>query len=193
MFAIAALGVFAFSYHLGNRYARPTFNELTIYVLPQPTPIAPFELNDEQGKPFDHHSLQGFWNLVMAGDLETAACKSLLVRYVLAWNNLAVTPEMQKMTRVVFLNMSREQKAPAELKPAIDFYNPLFTAVDGDDTQRRRFGEQIGISSSALQPGMACDSHNSVVALISPNGYLVALLTGITDPALIARELLTFY
>jgi len=192
LFALAALSVFAFSYYLGNRYARPGHDSLQAFVLPEPQKIEAFKLVDKEGRVFDEKSFEGHWNFVMAGDLRDENCRSLLVRYVLAWNYLASDPKLQKKTRVVFLDMTDPPKSDGQLKSEIDFFNPAFTAVDGPDPERRKLARQLGISKAVLDRGIECDSQNSVVALINPDGYLLALFTAVTDPAVIAKDLRFF-
>ena len=192
LFALAALSVFVFSYYLGNRYARPGHDSLQAFVLPEPQKITPFRLVDKEGKIFNENSFEGYWNFVMAGDLKDEKCRSLLVRYVLAWNYLAADPKLQKKTRVVFLNMTNPPLTAGQLKAGIDFFNPAFTTLDGPDTERRKLARQMGISRTTLDRGTECDSQNSVVALINPDGYLLALFTAVTDPAVIAKDLRFF-
>ena len=192
LFALAALAVFATSYYLGNRYARPGRVDLQAFELPQPQKIHPFRLNDKNGKVFDAQALRGHWNFVMAGDLEHPECRSLLVRYVLAWNYLATDPKLQKRTRVVFVD-TRDPPLPSEeLKKLIEFFNPTFTAVNGSPPEWKRLLAQLGFPRQSLEKGIECDSQNGVVALINPDGYLLALFTAVTDPAVIASDLRFF-
>ena len=192
LFAFAALSVFAFSYYLGNRYARPGHDDLQAFAFPEPQRISSFILVDKEGNDFDEQAFQGYWNFVMAGNLGSETCRSLLVRYVLAWNYLAADPELQKRTRVVFLNMTAPAMPAEQLKRQIEFFNPAFTAVDGPDSERRKLARQLGIPETVLDRESECDSQNSVVALITPDGYLIALFTAITDPSVIARDLRFF-
>ncbi len=192
LFALAALAVFTFSYYLGNRYARPGHDRLQAFVFPEPQQVVPFRLVDKNGAPFTENAFRGHWNFVVTGDLEQERCRPLLFRYVLAWNYLANEPKLQEKTRVVFLDLGREPRTPEELKQFIDFYNPAFTAIDGDAGQKRRLARQLGVPEAALERGVQCDSQNGVVALISPDGVLLALFTGVTDPAAIARDLRFF-
>lgn len=192
LFAFAALSVFAFSYYLGNRYARPGHDELQAFLFAEPQKIRTFSLVDKNGNPFDEKAFGGYWNFVMAGDLDDDNCRSLLVRYVLAWNYLAPDPELQKKTRVVFLDTRTPPRPPQELKNRIEFFNPAFTAIGGAERERNRLARQLGIAEAELAGGIECDSQNSVVALINPDGYLLALFTAVTDPSVIARDLRFF-
>lgn len=191
LFALSALAVFATSYYLGNRYARPGGTDLQAFALPQPQKIQPFQLRDKNGEMFDARSFEGHWNFVMAGDLKHEECRSLLVRYVLAWNHLAAKPKLQKKTRVVFLDTA-DPLPSQELKTLIEFFNPAFTAVNGKREEWAKLAAQLGISRQSIDSGIPCDSRNGVVALINPDGYLLALFTAVTDPATIASDLLFF-
>ncbi len=192
LFALAAVAVFGASYYLGNRYARPGSGALQAFVFPEPRPLEDFRLTDEQGHPFTPDSLEGHWNFLIPGDLDQERCRPLLFRYVLAWNYLAGDPKLQEKTRVVFIDMAREPRRPETLKTFIDFYNPAFTAVTGPWADRERLARRLGVSARALETGVGCDPDNAVVGLADPDGVLLALFTGVTDPAAIARDLRFF-
>ncbi len=192
LFAFMAVGVFALSYYLGNRYARPAMANLQAFPFPDPQPVIDFQLVDKNGEPFDRNSLLGHWNFLVAGTMDHRQCRPLMFRYILAWNHLAGEPKLQKKTRVVFLDLARQEQDPKELKAFIDFYNPAFTALTGPFEERHRLARQMGIPKQVLEQGVRCDSQNAVVALINPDGYLLALFTGVTDPAAIAHDLRFF-
>ncbi len=191
-FALAAVAVFTFSYYLGNRYAHPRRGQIQAFAFPDPVKVAPFRLVDKEGNPFTEADLLGHWNFVVTGDLDRGQCRTLLFRYVLAWNDLAARPKLQRKTRVVFLALGRKSRSPAELKKFIDFFNLAFTAIDGAPAQKEALARQLGVPESALRDGVRCDSQNGVVALIDPKGFLLALFTGVTDPAVIAHDLRYF-
>ncbi len=188
IFAVFAAVVFIASYYLGNQYARPLVSQTRATLLPTPKIMAGFELSDKYGEPFTTKSFKDFWNFVMVGNLQDSGCDSLLRLYVMAWNQLAAKPELQKKTRVVFVDDSQPNKTPAQLRKHIDFYNPMFTAATGKQEQLDNLGEQIGIFANTR----SCSPGNSVVALVNPEGYLLALFTGITDPITIAADLQYF-
>jgi len=185
LFAVFAVGIFVASYYLGNQYARPLTHDLGATVLPQPEKIREFHLVDKNGDPFTSQSLKNFWNFVIVGSLQDTGCDSLLRLYVQAWNNLAHKPALQRQTRVVFIDPGLSAQQPEQWKQAIEFYNPAFTAVSGEQEEIRKLGRQIGLFTETT----ACSTSGSVVALINPEGYLLALFTGETDPRRIAADL----
>jgi len=184
VFAVFAIAVFAASYYLGNQYARPLVTDIDAAILPRPEKIPPFHLTDKNGAPFTRQSLENFWNFLIVGNLQEPGCDRLLRTYVSAWNNLAHKPELQKTTRVVFIQKNRPAEKPEQLKPAIEFYNPAFTALFGGREETQRLVRQLGLYDEAA----SC----KVAALISPDGYLLALFTKTADPAGIARDLQYF-
>jgi protein SCO1/2 len=188
IFALFAAVVFVASYYLGNQYARPLLTDISATVLPDPEKIHEFQLSDKYGEPFTSQSFKNFWNFVMVGNLHDSGCDSLLRLYVMAWNQLASHPELQKKTRIVFIDSSQPGKTPQQLRKAIGFYNPAFTAATGTTEEINDLGQQLGLIAA---PGN-CIPDTSVVALIDPEGYMLALFTGLTDPALIARDLQYF-
>ena len=188
IFAVFAVIIFIASYYLGNQHARPLTTDINAAILPQPEKIRPFHLTDKNGRPFTRQSLENFWNFLIIGNLQDTGCDSLLRAYVMAWNNLAHKPELQKKTRVVFIHTGLPAKRPEQLKQAIEFYNPAFTAAFGAQKEIHALGRQIGLYHEAT----SCNLDSSVVALISPDRYLLALFTGMTDPADIAGDLQYF-
>ncbi len=188
LFAVSAVGVFFLSYYLGNRYARHGLDGLQAFIFPRPAAVTQFSLVDKNGAPFDETAFKGHWNFLLTGMPDRNRCRSLLFRYMMAWNYLAGDPKLQQKTRVVFLDTSETPTPPGRLKAFIDFYNPAFTAITGAASQRRRLARQIGLPKGDLS-GVQCDSQNGVVALINPDGMLLALFTGVTDPKAIAHDL----
>lgn len=189
LFAVFAVAVFIASYYLGNQYARPLTADTSATVLSRPERITDFQLVDKNGEAFSRQSFESFWNFVVVGNLQDAGCDSLLRLYVMAWNNLAHKPALQKNTRVVFVQTGTSLEEPAQLKQAIEFYNPAFTAVSGEKAQIRRLARQIGLYDAATP----CNPDSNTVALINPEGYLLALFSGVSDPADIARDLQYFH
>ena len=185
LLAIMAAVIFALSYYLGNRYGRPMMADLQIWAFPEPQGVAGFTLEDKNGDIFNRESLEGHWNFLMAGDLEDPGCRKLLRLYVFAWNRLAHDMPLQKQTRVVFLQTTPMPRA--DMKQAVEFFNPAFTAISGDAKEMQRITRQIGLPDTGLLPS-SCSIEKSAVALINPDGFLVALFTGLTDPVVIAHD-----
>jgi len=185
LFATAAALVFALSYYLGNQYARPLLADLQAIALPSPEKIRNFSLTDKFGEAFDRDSLAGHWNFLMAGDIDDPGCRDLLRLYVLAWNRLAHDIPLQKKTRVVFLQT--RPMDTGQLKSAIEFFNPAFTALQGSEQTLGALTRQMGLPREQRLPA-SCSVEKSAVALINPDGFLIALFTGLTDPAVIAHD-----
>lgn len=188
LFALLAAVVFIASYYLGNQYARPVTKDISATVLAQPEKISDFQLTDDDGEVFTPRSFESFWNFVIVGNLQAPSCDSLLRLYVMAWNNLAHKPALQKKTRVVFVHSGADLKKPEQLKQAIAFFNPAFVAVSGAEEAVQRLAQQLGLHNGKT----SCATDSNTVALISPDGYLLALFTGATDPVRIARDLQYF-
>lgn len=188
LFALLAALVFIASYYLGNQYARPLLKNMDATVLPTPQKVTNIAFTDENGQIFTAASFRDFWNFVLVGNLDDEGCDSLLRLYVSAWNYLAVKPALQKSTRVVFVHTGGNPAETKELKQRIDFYNPAFTALRGDQREIQKLEKQIGLTSDTTH----CHLESSTVALINPEGYLLALFTGAKDPAQIASDLQYF-
>jgi cytochrome oxidase Cu insertion factor (SCO1/SenC/PrrC family) len=185
LLAVMAALIFALSYYLGNRYGRPVMADLQAWTFPQPQRVVDFTLRDKDGKIFNQDNLRDHWNFLMTGNLEDPGCRKLLRLYVYAWNHLAHDLPLQEQTRVVFLQTTGMPRAV--MKQAVEFYNPVFTAVSGDAKAMERITRQIGLPDAHLLPS-SCSIEKSAVALINPDGFLVALFTGLTDPAVIAHD-----
>ncbi len=188
--ALMAALIFTLSYYLGNQYARPLLADLQAVALPSPERIRDFSLTDKYGEPFGGDSLRGYWNFVMAGDLDDPGCRDLLRLYVFAWNRLAHELPLQKKTRVVFLQTSAMETG--HMKQAIEFFNPAYTALSGSARELETLTRQMGLPADRPLPS-SCSIEKSAVALINPDGFLIALFTGLTDPAVIAHDQEYFY
>ena len=188
--ALMAAVIFALSYYLGNQYARPLLAELQALPLPSPEKVRDFSLADKYGEPFSRDSLRGYWNFVMVGDLHDPGCQDLLRLYVFAWNRLAHDLPLQKKTRVVFMQTSAMETR--DMKQAIEFFNPAYTALSGSERELETLTRQMGLPADRPLPS-SCSIEKSAVALINPDGFLIALFTGLTDPAVIAHDLEYFH
>lgn len=188
IFAILGLGVFLFSYQLGNRYAQPEKPDTSAFLLPEPLAFEPFSLVDEDGAAFSSGDFKGTWTLVMPGDHRLESCKRLVARYVLAWNRLAHDKPLQDMTRVAFLSLVPTAHSNNELKSFIEFMHPDFIGLSGEENEVRQFAAQLGLAESGNK-SVQCDELDSIVALINPQSQLSALFTGVSDPAIIAHDL----
>lgn len=189
-FAVLGLAVFLFSYQLGNRYAQPEKPDTTALLLDDPIPLKTISLIDEEGAPFHTRNLEKHWTLVIIGDHRLDSCRQLLTRYVLTWNRLAHDESLQSMTRVAFLSLSPGEISPDELKSTIEFAHPDFIALTGKQDDLRQFAVQLGLSQAAEKP-VECSDLDSIVSLIDPDARIRAIFTGLTDPAVIARDLET--
>ncbi|QFY89867.1 hypothetical protein D5125_10385 [Magnetovirga frankeli] len=158
-FAIA-VGLFVFSYWLGNRYKAPDLPQLQALLLSPAQPLPRFALRqDGQALPFAQ--AVDDWLLLWGGPLGEAD----LQRLISAHNRLADEARLQGRFRVWLLE-------PCEL-PLPPFIQPR--QLDAEQRQRLYRHWQLG-------PGQ------NLLFLVNPQARLQAVFTGIGSGATMARD-----
>ncbi len=179
--------------YLGHLYQRERLEGLSATVLPEPRPTQPFNLVDQNGKPFTADDLKGHWNFLFFGYTQCPdVCPTALAQLSQVYNRLAERPELQKRSRAVFISVDPARDTPAKLKQFVGYFNPEFLGVTGSDAEIAKLTHQFGIfvERHAPAPGSkdyAVD-HTAVTTLVDPEGRTVAIFSSISDPARVAHD-----
>ncbi|MGD8309074.1 MAG: SCO family protein [Chromatiales bacterium] len=191
---LAAL-MFYMGYYLGNVYQRDELEGLSATVLSTPQPVEPFDLVDHRGKPFTRESLEGQWDLVFFGFTHCPdVCPITMTLLARAYNRLAERPELQEHTRAVFVSVDPARDTPEKLKEFVEYFNPEFVGVTGSAEEIDKIASQFHIYYQVHQPaddsGDYAVDHSAAVLLIDPKGRLAAIFSSISDPKVLAGDLI---
>jgi protein SCO1/2 len=187
----AALGI-ALAYLVSAQRA-PALSALLL--LPEPRPIAAFELVDGAGRPFSPERLQGRWSLVFFGFTHCPdVCPSALYDLDLASRQLAEAGDgTGPGHQVVFVSVDPERDTPERIAQYVAYFNPGFIGVTGAHDQLEALTAQLGIGYRVEEHAAGSERydvlHSASVVLIDPRGRLRGAFPPPLDAPAIARDL----
>lgn len=155
-------------------------------ILDRASPLQAFTLDDHDGKPFTADELKGRWSLVLAGFTHCPdVCPFTLanLEQVIAELGLRLRPD--RIPLVVFLAVDPDRDR-ANLKDYVQQFHPDFIGVTGalDQIERALKGiDAVAVRSKPDARGSYNVSHSAAVAVVDPQGRLVAKLNPPFDPA----------
>jgi len=180
-FVLGAMGLFLLGYQWGNEYQRrhaepPAINGVLVQ---PPAAIPGFRLEDPLGRPFDQETLAAGWTLLTFGDLSGAQGQLAIQRLIDVYNRVAEEADLQEVLRLVLVTTT---DAP---NLARDFarLSPALYVLWGEVEELKRLGDALGAGGEA-EPALY---------VFAPGGYLVALLSGRDDGAVLAADLIALY
>jgi protein SCO1/2 len=193
LLAVALLALVG-GYWLGNHYQRPSLEGISATLLPEPRPIGGFSLRDDNGKPFGPQQLRGHWTFVFFGYTHCPdICPDTLYRMVQVFNRLAVDPDLQKDTRMVFVSVDPQRDTPEVLHDYVRYFHPDFTGVTGPEEELLPFARQFSVVYMKQAPAEGSDNylvdHSAAILLVDPDGQLHGIFSGVQDPGTIAADL----
>lgn len=185
--------MFYMGYYLGNVYQRDKLEGLSATVLPEPWTLEPFELVDHRGEPFTGENLKGQWDFVFFGFTHCPdVCPMSMTLLAQAYNRLAERPELQRRTRAVFVSVDPERDTPEKLRDFVGYFNPEFVGVTGSAEEIKRVADQLHIYYQIHEPvdgsGDYAVDHSAAILLVDPEGRMIALFTGASDPTVLAGD-----
>ncbi len=143
------------------------------FVFPEALELAPFTLIDQHKQVFTNEDLNGTWSLFFIGfTFCPDVCPTTL-------NKLAtVYPELKKIAplQVVFLSVDPQRDTPDKLLNYVNFFNPEFKALTGEQTQILPLSRSLGLTYAMVGEGDNYQVDHSVsYVLVSPQGKRVAV------------------
>ena len=160
-------------------------------VYPQPRPIPPFSLDGPEGSRIGPDTLAGRWNLVFVGFTHCPdicpTTLSLLGQAVKPFESALPAEQPQ----VLFVSVDPERDTPEIAAEYARFFGPDFLAGTADHERLLPFTRSLGMvyMQSPLEGGDYTVDHSSSLAVINPQGQLVAVMRPPLDPQKIAADL----
>jgi protein SCO1/2 len=174
-----------------------------LLLLPEPRPIAAFELVDGAGWPFSPERLRGHWSLAFFGFTNCPdVCPSALYDLDLASRrlveaNIGARAEARdgvgSTHQVVFVSVDPERDTPERIAQYVAYFNPGFIGVSGAHDQLAALTAQLGIAYRVEEHAPGSERydvvHSASVVLIDPRGRLRGAFPPPLDAPAIARDL----
>lgn len=168
--ALAALAAMGLGVYAASRWyaPRPLPPVASGTLLPEPRPVAPFLLTDQDGRPFGNAQLEGHWTLLFAGFTH---CPDICPTTLALMKQLAA--RLPPALHYLFLSVDPERDTPTQLKAYVTYFSPAITGVTGPHEQIDLLTRSLSLTYLKI-PG-ATDreytvDHSAALVLLDPNG-----------------------
>jgi len=164
-------------------------------LLPQPKPLLPFRLIDQDGRPFTLDNLRGHWTFFVIGYTSCPdVCPTLMATFQ-AIDRLITPVGTKPVADFLFVSVDPERDSPAQLGKYVHYFNPRFLGATGTDDVLRALTGQLGllyrrVEGQKTAMGYLID-HSASMLLIDPEAGLSAIFSSPQDPQLIAEDFAT--
>lgn len=158
---------------------------------PQPRPVPSFSLDGPEGSSIGPERLAGRWNLVFLGFTH---CPDICPA-TLALVGQAVKPfageAPARQPQVLFVSVDPERDTADLAADYARHFDPQFLAATADHDRLQPFTRSLGMvyMQRPLEGGGYTVDHSSSLAVIDPEGRLVAVMRPPLDPQKIAGDL----
>lgn len=163
-------------------------------LLPQLKTLPPFSLTDQHGRPFTNETLQGHWTFLNFGYTHCPDICPTTLAMLGAMDKQLLPARESTRYQVAFISIDPERDSRQRLAEYIDYFEPSFLGVTGDDSELKRLTQPLGIlyakvmtENSAM--GYVMD-HSASIILIDPQGQYHALFSPPHDPGVMADDFL---
>jgi protein SCO1/2 len=171
----------------------PQLQQATL--LPQPKPLAEFNLTDHREEDFTLEDLRGHWTLTFFGYTHCPdVCPTSLAAMAQVMDRLEAGEASGPLPRGLFVSVDPQRDTPQQLASYVPYFDPEFTGVTGDPEQIRSLTRQLGILYMKSGDSGGGDDylidHSAGIVLFDPDGRFHALFSVPHDPARIASDFL---
>lgn len=178
--------------------ATPTVSHIetrSATLLPQLRSLQPFSLSDQHGRPFTNQTLQGRWTFLSFGYTNCPdICPTTLAMLTSMGRQIDASGNSTDY-QIAFVSVDPERDTQQRLEEYIDFFNPAFLGVTGDDSELQRLTRPLGIlyakvTTEKSAMGYVMD-HSASIVLVDPQGRYHALFSSPHDPDDMAQDFIT--
>jgi protein SCO1/2 len=149
----------------------------------------PFQLVDQNGKPFSDGNLKGKWHLVFFGYTHCPdTCPTALNDLALALDRLG---ERRAEVAIVYISVDPERDTPDVLKSYVASFDAPIIALTGSSEQVAQAARayRVYYAKHARADGDYDMDHSAVIYLMDPQGRFTATFTPDSTPEAIASRL----
>lgn len=161
-------------------------------IYPEARPIQPFELAGAGGEAFTEADLKGNMTLLFFGFTNCPdICPDTLSVLAQAMDKLE-TMRVEKRPEVVFVSVDPQRDAGGTMQDYVDYFDPGFRAVTGDDQALAGLTDQVGAMFVRYSPdenGYYSVDHSGMVVIIDARGRMIGRFTPSSSAESIAADL----
>jgi protein SCO1/2 len=152
-------------------------------VLPQPAPLSPFSLRDQNGDEFNNESLNGQWSLIFFGFTHCPdICPATLQQLAVARRRVLDEGE-SIFPNIILISVDPERDTPEVLAEYIGHFGAGVTGITGSLDELRKLTSSLGIyfQKSGTENENYRVDHSAVVMVINKAAQLHALFSAPHD------------
>lgn len=161
-------------------------------IYPETRSLATFELKDATGALFTEQDLQGRLSLLFFGFTNCPdICPDTLGVLARAMETLE-TMRVDSMPQVVFISVDPERDGGQAMKDYVDYFDPRFRAVTGNDRALAELTGQVGamfVRHSPDESGYYAVDHSGMVVIVDARGRMIGRFPPGSDGDAIAADL----
>lgn len=146
-------------------FMSPIQLENGVYVR-NPQSLAPFELRDHQGQPFDEQRLKGHWSLLFFG---FSSCPMICPVTLDMLQHVNAQLSEDKKMNIIFVSVDPEHDTVKQLHEYMQPFDSHFTAATGKMNDINSLQRQLHVSVSTTP-----SSHGTDIILINPQAQIQA-------------------
>lgn len=197
LFVIITIAFLAALFGMWSQYNLHAKNKIftlqTATVFPQPRIITPFQLTDDEGKPFTLNNLKGHFSLIFFGfthcpDLCPTTLATLNQSYKILEN-----AKLKNMPQVIFISVDPEQDNAKTIKTYLASFNSAFLGATGTKEQLDKLTQEMNVLyTKVAQDGNTehySIDHSGALILVNPEGQFYGVFTMPHDPQKIADDM----
>lgn len=160
---------------VARQLSRPSVTMTSGTWLPEPRPLRPFELTDQDGSAFDLARLRGSPSLLFFGFTHCPDVCPTTLALLAQLDRDAPVPGL----RTVLVTVDPQRDDAAALKRYVGAFSPRMIGLTGSDAQLEGLMSQLG-AARIRQPGVGDDylvDHSATVYLLDRDARFVAVFT----------------
>ena len=146
-------------------------SDLKSALLPEPQPLTAFRLTDQHGRVFDLDRLKDKWTFMFFG---YTRCPDICPTAMAVMKDIATVLERdprQIESQFVFVSLDPERDKPEGLGGYVEYFNPGFIGITGNQAQLDVLGRQLNIEAIRIEGDTSANyllSHTSSIMLFDP-------------------------
>ena len=160
-------------------------------LLPTPKPLAPFELVDQDAKPFQQEQLKGRWTFVFFGYTSCPDVCPTTMATLQALDRL-LSEDGTDTAEFLFVSVDPERDDPERLTQYVRYFSPQFLGATGTHEQLRALTRQLGVLYARVDDQDTAMSylvdHSASILLLDPDVRLAAIFSAPHDIAAMAED-----
>lgn len=197
LFIIIAIACLAALFGLWSQYnthakdKKPTLHTATVF--PQPRIITPFQLTDDEGKPFTQQNLKGHFSLIFFGFTHCPdLCPTTLALLNKSYKMLA-DAKLKNMPQIIFISVDPEQDDAKTIKKYLASFNPAFLGATGTKEQLDKLTQEMSVLYTKVIKAGDTEhytiDHSGALILVNPEGQFYGVFTMPHDAKKIADDM----